>query len=415
MMHPMDVLFARRVIRSAIYLIALAGFLFQVVTVSVQYFSFKTILRTEYQGQRSVRSHDIAACIRYNDLLDLDRLHEETGIHVAKLTANESVQVAMDNEAKLTVKQIFDYTPPGDNVVTSCTYRPDDWDLETGDAGVCGQRFLVTRFFTQERICYHVSETSHTLHDAAFLSLSTYYPSIVFDLEWAAPFAEATVVAVVAFPANSLPLLSRVYASPPLHFPHPERQYNLVSVTPADVTSDLLPAPYDTRCVDIPAERMYECEYECVCRLMEPLGRVPAWHIVLPDDPRTHLRPFSLADVRNSSLMRDVLPRVRGCMTRCHLTPCHLKFTKTTATLSMFRDFPFGVRSMAPRDPHVVTTAEPFMSFISFFTFTCSCFGTWFGVSFLSLDMFARRTRWLRRRPRPPLVAAKPFFVTRAW
>ena len=47
-----------------------------------------------------------------------------------------------------------------------------------------------------------------------------------------------------------------------------------------------------------------------------------------------------------------------------------------------------------------VTRSVPDMSFIDYFSFVTSCFGTWFGVSFLSIKTLTRRMMRRKRRRR---------------
>lgn len=60
----------------------------------------------------------------------------------------------------------------------------------------------------------------------------------------------------------------------------------------------------------------------------------------------------------------------------------------------------------------MVTQAVPVMTFIDYFSLMCACFGTWFGLSFLSLNPFRRLKRKKCKRhiitsQRPQIVVDK--------
>lgn len=106
-----------------------------------------------------------------------------------------------------------------------------------------------------------------------------------------------------------------------------------------------------------------------------------------------HLRLTSLHDSMNRTVKYLLQVGHRICYKRCIGTPCELTFTRSSASVSKISDVALALWSMTASNPDVRVTTVERISFIDFFTFVCSCFGTWFGVSFLSLDPFGRKGR----------------------
>ena len=92
--------------------------------------------------------------------------------------------IATKDEGKLTIEQVFDYTPDPNYVITACIYRPDDWLLLNGDFKRCNERFIVKKFFVQEFICYDFQERvpkatfMESATQSTFAKNSTFTPSI---------------------------------------------------------------------------------------------------------------------------------------------------------------------------------------------------------------------------------------------
>ena len=378
--------------RKLLLVLSMIGFSYQVIQVSRQYFDYKTTIRTEFVSQKQLTKHDIALCIRYNDILDLDRLKKETGIEVLRLTGNESLALAIAMEKLLTVKQIFDYTPNGRDLIEGCIYRPDDWDMRLGSADDCNKLFRVRRFVTQERMCYQVTDTNEFPLNRDAVSLSTFSPLTVYMVFFGHRLRQANMVSVIAFTGN-LPLVSRQYSSPAEYFFAEKlvRVSNCISATPSDIQIISLERPYDTGCVNVQEAAQYLCDFECLVKSMSRYNRLPAWHLVYEDLDSGDRKLNSLTDSRNATMQKWLINILDACYNDCFThTPCDLSYTRTQASVSKLGIRSLLLQSLVPPDPDIVVTANARMSFIDFFTFMSSCFGTWFGVSFLSLDRFWR-------------------------
>lgn len=380
-----------------IQILSLAGFLVQVIQVSQKYFAYTTSTQTKLSMAQHLDRHDIAICIRYNEILDIERLKQETGITIVEMDGNHTFEEAMMNEEKLTIKQIFDYTPSSDDLMEGCMFRPNNWDINVPNASICGQYFHLSRYFAQERMCYVIRPAQTFDLRRSSVTLSTFYPYVIFAIQFNSKLEMANMVNAIAF-NGSLPHYSREFSSPPapLFASNKVKAMNSMSITYNDVQVTLLPPPYDTMCVNVDLLRKFECNGQCLTKeMVRVLKRVPAWE---PMDRPVDFKPLSLADIRENGTL-DVMDKIRDkCWTRCDFIPCVEQFSKTESSLSEVAGVPMAITVTSPRDPDIIINASETMSFIDYFTYITSCFGTWFGLSFLSLNPF--RSPLLKKRRR---------------
>ena len=87
---------------------SVAGFLTQLTQVSLQYFKYRTTTQVTLWTPPETAFHATALCISYHDILDEERLYNETGIQWKKW---DSLKEASELETQLTVEQIFRFTP----------------------------------------------------------------------------------------------------------------------------------------------------------------------------------------------------------------------------------------------------------------------------------------------------------------
>lgn len=378
-------------LRRIIIVLSLAGFAYQTISVSMQYFGYKVLIKTEFQEQDALTNHEVALCIRYNDILDIDRLKNETGIEINRITGNEGISESIANENKLTLRQVFDYTPNTTDLIENCVYRPNNWDLREANGSLCRDQFQLHRFLTQERMCYNIKNTSPVKLRRDSVSLSLYAPFVLYELIFSGKMESANFVSVIAF-YDGVPHKSRLYSSPGDQFfaESSERVNNVIMATPSDTRISLQEPPYETMCIPGTEDLMYDCAFFCLARLMEPHNMLPAWHLVMEDfDDMGDKRFNSLTDSRNETMHQFLREVEETCNSICFTgRACKISFTKTEASVEKSGNHSLAIRSMTSPYPDIVVTASPAMSFIDFFTFISSCFGTWFGFCFLNLYPF---------------------------
>jgi hypothetical protein len=381
-------------------ILSMIGFVIQVTQVSRQYFKYTTTTVVTFVRPHTVKNHPVAVCIRYSDILDKDALFKETGIRMRPLAW---LQDAIEDEDKLTIRQVMDYTPAAEHVIDSCFYRPDRWLLTTGSGRECHKRFNVSKFYTGELICYKIEEMRDIPIDTAGVTKATFKTLLVFEVEFTPVFTQSRVAYVIMF-LGTVPYKSRenIAFIPPLKVPGSNQSiYNTLYATPADTRVKLLPAPYDTNCTKIDSEVKFTCKKSCLIQKYKLLNRAPTFELLTL---RHDLKPLTTKDLMNQTIKQQADKYLNECVHQCDFTPCLIEFSHTTVLPHLRPRIGFSVASVIAFLPDTHTRAQAKMSFIDYFSFICTCIGAWFGISFLTLDP----SRWLGKRKQNTRVSARP-------
>ena len=372
----------------------------------MQYFAYRTTTRIDLVSPIILRHHDVALCIKFIDILHRDSLFKATGITVTAPDKRDeaSLQVSTENESKLTLAHIFDYTPKPEEIIDTCMFRPNEWLIQFANDSDCRQLFTVTRFLSQGNLCYMFHKDTRVSLQRTSVTLSPHHTSRVYEMMLNERLSRANLVTAVTL-QRGMPWLSREYATPPVPFhtgsgnESESKAFNFLQVTPSDTRIQRLPAPYDTMCVFIGADSSYECLKDCLLQYYSLHGLAPPSSILLPEDGR-HLRLLNQHDVASESGRNMFDGYSEACSRKCNIWVCQFFFSRTTAVVMKRRDTFLGFALTTPLQPDVLMHSMPTMSFIDFFSFIGSCFGTWFGLSCLSLDPFGCRKRAAKKERR---------------
>lgn len=338
-----------------------------------------------------IKPHQVALCIRYSDIVDRERLREETGIDLGPAT---NLKEALMEEGKLTIDQVFEFTPDANISISRCDFRPDAWTIKQEDAAGCYEHFLVSKFFTLEYMCYHVQERVPKKIHYEGVTKSTFSVGTFFTLFLNESLNSLDCLYPIAFHADGrvygLPNYSRNHAQQLNHLRDKNRNFTrngrpavaFIHMIPADVWINRMEKPYDTQCTPVDQGYADKCRLNCYLDKLAPYNRVPGWELL---DQRYKQKPISTKDIQHPTLGPLLRSFDYECAVRCDYSPCHEGFTVTKTQRRQTMNRAVGIALTSPIDPRIDLTSQATMSFVEFFSFICSCFGTWFGVSFLSL------------------------------
>lgn len=326
---------------------------------------------------------------------------------------------AITQQTKLTVKQVLEYTPQPDQVIESCFYRTSDWtSVLISKQSSCYQHFTVTRYVAQEFICYSFrrNNVSRNLSTDA-VTLSRFKQFAVYDIALSPEFQSADHVLPIAH-TDSFPYISRSFSDVAIlrsrsssNATFSSADYNLINIFPNDYTIQRLESPYDTTCVTRDQDEYFECNRECLLQEMaNNYERIPSTEI-LPEfgiDADYDLKQVSTTELEDPGFEEQIVQTYKECHEKCHLIPCTESYTKTTFRTLVFKNNSLVLSSMAPTEADVVTQAQARMTFVEFFSFVCGCFGTWFGVSFVSGYRFYRKRRKAQKKKKKKAARVLP-------
>ena len=395
----------------------MTGFTWQVLQVAQQYFTYRTTSSVMLVISEVLRWHDVAFCIRYNDILDIKSLTAETSINIshAKHSLKDTLESDVVNESKMKIQYIFDYTPKPHEVIQSCIYRTNDWVIDYASGKGCTVIFNISRFMTQDMMCYLVYMKKPIKLQRKSVTLSTFYPNHVYELLFTEKLSSAVVVNAISTGAGLVPWMSREYSSPLTVKAGNEVNHNFLLVSPLTTLIYKLPAPFDTQCIAVASQDRNEGVKQCLLQQLSPRGLAPTWSILFESEGQ--LRPFSQVDARMTDVMLNVSQMTQECNRQFALTSCDGTFKITHTHPTMRQDTILGFALMSPKQPDILVQSQSVMSFIEFFSYISSCFGIWFGISFLSLDPFKTfkyRVRCINiNRQTPGLTLTRYAYFTR--
>ena len=370
-------------LRVSVLVGAVLGFIFQVTTVASQYFKYETRAQVHVKISEKAVYHNIALCISYIDLMDESRLKKETGIKWRKMNQNFS---DLYSERPVSIHQVFKYTPEAGSAIDSCVVRTNDWLLKPLRGKECGRLFNVTKFLTLEFMCYSIQPQNHPNVELDYVTESLFLSSTMFELGMKGTFSNAEFITLIAY-TGSYPFVSRKFSSSKSLTPAPgaNKTYNFFSLFFSDYKIEKLEAPFDTRCRNLSTELQFTCKYDCLVRRYKSLKMMPV-NSIIPDPLDYQILGYK--DLQDPGMLALVSKNDRECKKECFFSSCLQQYTKTTVEPELYEGVVLGLGMRSPVDPDIETEAVPVMRFFELFSFLCSCFGTWFGISFLTMDPF---------------------------
>ena len=390
----------RTLIKRIIFAGSIIGFTATVIQVSILYFSYRTTTQVKLTSPPIIRMHAVVLCIRYIDIIDAEKMKNETGLTFRPL---KSLDDGIDQEDMLTVEQIFKYTPHENDFFSSCFSRPDNWRYNIANDSSCYDGFNVTRFMTLEYMCYRVAEKLNRNLTLLAVTRASFLQYRIYELTLSQRFRAVSSIIPIVF-GGGYPYLSRDYTSalPQLRIPDSDQLlYNIFEVYPSDVSSVLLPPPFDTRCIHEDEGKPFTCRKECLIREYAMFDRAPAFELLT--EP-LKLKVFTVKDLRNTSLLQMASKAYYKCVKTCSFVSCHQGYSKTTSRVMKDSNTDLRYSLLTSVDSEMIIIAQATMTFIEYFSFVSGCFGTWFGLSFLSLDPLRILRHQKAKRLNPMLI-----------
>lgn len=148
-----------------------------------------------------------------------------------------------------------------------------------------------------------------------------------------------------------------------------------------------LESPYDTKCTNRLAKQMFKCNLKCQLEHYDPGSKIPTIEII--SEPIDYKRLVS-SDLEDPLTLANMDHVMKECRKRCSFDACTYSYTKTSVQTRNISDVNLAFSVRTANDPDMISLTVAAYPFVEFFSFLCGCFGIWFGVSFLSIDPFAR-------------------------
>ncbi|KAI1278695.1 hypothetical protein HDE_14227 [Halotydeus destructor] len=367
----------------------LSGFCYQVHNLGASYFSYNTVTKLDAELANEIRAPSLTVCPIYLDVLDVERYNRDHGRQL--LVKSSSPKDIFGEEHQLTVKEIFDYTPDISSAISYCVIRrPSTYGFRPLEAAECHRQFAVIKFYLQQFICYKFTYVgSNDTYNYRQPAYALTYPSLIFLIELnQEQFDHFQWFKVIVNRAETLPEMSAAVAPLVTRFYDKdtnESMFNMFSMTYFSIDYLRLPKPYSTNCRDYSAEgyrNQRHCFSACVAnRTLELFDKLPFTAIMAEPLNKRHISELDL----KSANFSEALTRIDlKCSDNCYMKDCNSGYTLSQVETAKFKGSTWFVLNV-PRQPSLMITHSPKVSFDEFLVFVLSCTGSWFGVSALSV------------------------------
>lgn len=292
----------------------------------------------------------------------------------------------------LTLKQLFDYTPPANgDLFKNCHLRlPNDYDYEQLNQSACGQYFSIRKFYIGEYICYKF-HVRHKMTDRYYshrkLSHALKYQGMIYKFYFSnLAFKTAQRIKLVLnendddkYPIESIGYvggINRIYNTTT-----ESAEKSLIIVGYITIARQVLPLPYSTSCFDYTTLKLLsrnDCFDKCLRNLtIERLKKVP-FSIITTE--RLDIRHLNTNDFRKNRTLARMNDKIEAeCGSKCQKPDCLTK--KYFNRIETEKRANFGVHLNIPSEPSFTMKCIAKMYLTEVLVYVLSCLGIWFGLS----------------------------------
>lgn len=381
-------------------LICLFGLAIHTYHISVQYFAYATVTAIKLNMPDNVTIPALSVCWRYADLLDIDALRRENAmIREIDFTSEETIkQTVRELQSRITLEQIFRYSPPTDRIYSSCIVRfPGNYDVTYMTAEQCRQRFEIERFYVQEYICYKatVKKLRNRQHFYNYIQTGSclWYPGMAFQFGFdLKQFNGNQLVVPIVHSFESFPTTSIYFAPESKRFHSTDSiipPFNYFYLTYMYLENTRLPYPYNTNCRHYETDQA-DCYKLCLInKTMNNLHKFPFTCIIRESDRQNLNFSNPIVDAQDLGNWRfkEKLGRYeQECTRQCSKKDCREELYITKLKKMDYFEGSISFRVNLPSNPNYFVAFHPNMQFFEYVTFVLSAMGTWLGISIYSVN-----------------------------
>ena len=334
------------------------GFLFQFISLSVQYFEYETSSKIEVSLEDRQKYPTLGLCMYTGDLLRINNVSQQL--------------------SNLTVRQIFETTPKGEDLILGCALRDDShYGLTNQSPATCREFFSISEALRGPFICYNFVPGESQTFPLTKVATSYRQKAQVYGISLSLPLEPYFMVVVTYyFPLvhPPIPTTSRSFGQKVI----PNIHNTILSAGHLNIF-EALPSPYDTRCVKKHNKDL--CISGCLRVKLREINRLPYSSYII--DKNLDMKIINLGDLKQHSVSELVKQAQSYCSNQCSRLPCHEGVAITEAHTSYYprAQVPLRIVAMVPNKPTVSMIAIPVMMPLDFFLYIWNCFGIWFGFS----------------------------------
>lgn len=372
-----------------VVLLSSTGCFYSVFLLSDSYFNYEQSTNIIIQVKEQIRMTALSICIFYPTILN--NAHPMFSI----LSLKKGKPRIEDTEKKLTLEAIFDMTPPVDHVLTKCSYRlPNEFDLFKGDKKVCNDIFSVSKYYTVQYMCYRFTPKRTAGQNYSFLAVryALIDPGLFYQVAVDKTLFENTTEiqpSTYSWKGHPKSRFSTVIKNAPKGSTNKRNEtLSHFYLSYYKIRNELLPAPFETNCIDYPQETPFLDKSDCFDHCMRNmtirnLDKLPFATITQRPIP---LKFVTSSDFQNHSLENLYKSfEVQCANTACVKNDCTQLMYVTTFIRREWTSNGLVFRIDTPQSPDLVTTFEPKRDLFEFLIDVFNCFSDWYGWSFMDI------------------------------
>lgn len=289
---------------------------------------------------------------------------------------------------------MFEMTPAAQEALIACfTRMPGGYLYVNYSKLMCDLIFGITKYFTQEYMCYHVGFNSTEGYDFNQLSQADKFRGVAYDVFFNKSFFNhATHILNIVHTHSGLPTRSRYYV-PEKRRRHGKRFSNEVfyKYTYNIFKYELLPDPYETACGTNDGLTDVQCQRKCLNdAVTKHYGKLPmTWLIKEHDTVDANMKLLTSEALEgNDTMVNTFLSLHTECAVKCPKIKCKFNRynTELLDTAEIENSVAIGIRVSLPQSPTISVKYFPVLQVEDYLIFLMSCKGTWLGISMLDFN-----------------------------
>lgn len=382
-------------------LVCAIGCYIQINSITASYFEYQITTQVKVELPTTLLLPSLNVCFRIVDLFNFPLYVNQSNVNVSQITGSKgpsAPDLPIDAlMSMITIHDVFKYTPGNTkNLLSCCIYRrPNSYNFhDLRDSNACHEMFSVANFYLQEFICYRVELSKYVNQEYHYRSVAfaLTHPGLLYSVSFniSPHFESVQSLKIIVNEQHERPFRSAAFTpSVGRFFDNRTKlsRYNWFTTTFYILTNELMPPPYQTKCLDYSTLGFIDHE-DCTkkCLIKECLRAFQRYPYSVYEKEALNEKIITLSQLHANASMSKMLYRFeRKCAKQCNRKGCAISYTVTHVTKDPNNDFmTFNV--LIPQFPNYFIKFHPKLSFIEYFIYVLSCFGTWFGLSILSLN-----------------------------
>ncbi|KAI1298723.1 hypothetical protein HDE_04079 [Halotydeus destructor] len=366
-------------------LLCLMGWSYQIYCLITLYLDYNLAAEVAIEASENFTVPDTSICFRYTDILTNEAYMKVLGKNQRYVPTNGGQVSKLLSH--FTLDEIYAYTPSQREVFESCKIRHFAAYLLTPYTGKeCNDLFDISKFYTQQYMCYKFSIRAKETYNTEHVSRSIESPSILYTINLSKKFTDMAMFKAIVHEHDSFPARSMMFAGSTMR-QRDKKQFHsvLYDLTYSVVRTHNLPSPYKTNCFNY-RESGYRNALQCkdLCmsnRTVRHFRKIPFTVIEKLPSPYRHISPFDLSNSLTNLQLRKF---EFDCRRSCARADCKIAYSITNVE-KMYHEQDITFVTHAPRSPDIKVTFNPAMRFVELVSYCMSLCGAWLGLGALSV------------------------------